>query len=60
MRLDMAFFGRDTARDPIVLRTVRGIEHEARWRKWTDCLWVAASVTFIICVLGAAIAGFVG
>ncbi len=59
MRLDLAFFNRSSARDPIVLRTVRGIEHEARWRKWLDRLWVAAAIAFLIAVVSVAIAGWI-
>lgn len=53
--IDVSFMGRKTARNPIVLISYRGIERDAKWRRWKDravfagaCLVIA--VGFIVLV----------
>lgn len=56
MRLDLAFYGRETVRRPITVRTASQIEHEARWGRTARALKlagqaVAVAVAFIVLVV---------
>ncbi len=56
MRLDLAFYGRETARRPITVRSASQIEHEARWGRTvrglkTAAKAVAVAVVFIVLVV---------
>lgn len=56
MSLDLAFYGRETARRPITVRSASQIEHEARWGRTVRTLnlavkAVAVAVVFIVLVV---------
>jgi hypothetical protein len=55
MRLDVAFLGRETGRDPIMLKSARRIGHDARWRGVKDraafagaCLAIAGGFLVLV------------
>jgi hypothetical protein len=49
-RLDIAFMGRNTALNPITVKSARRIEHDAKWRRFKDRVIFAA-----VCAIGAAV-----
>jgi hypothetical protein len=53
IRLDIAFMGRDA--NPILVKSARRIEHDAKWRGWKDRavfagVCVVVAVVFIVIV----------
>ena len=58
MRLDVAWMGRETARNPITVKSARRIEHDAKWRGWKDRAKVAGLIAFFVAVIAATLAGF--
>ena len=50
-RIDLAFFGRSTSSGPIVLKSPRRIEHDAKWRRVKDRAWFAAGCALVAAIL---------
>lgn len=52
MRLDLAYYGRSTAYQPITVRTASAIEREARWGKVVRALAFVGKViaTAVVCI----------
>lgn len=56
--IDAAWLGRDTARNPIVVKSARRIEHDAKWRGWKERgLWTLAGLLIALSVAVAIVAG---
>lgn len=54
MPLDVAWLGRESARNPIVLKSVVRIEHDAKWSTWKDrILWLLAGLLLAASVVVA-------
>jgi hypothetical protein len=58
-RLSLAFYGRATASNPIVLKSPRRIEHDAKWRRVKDraifagaCLAIAVGFIVLVAIWG--------
>lgn len=47
MSLDLAFYGRETARRPITVRSASQIEHEARWGRTARALKLAGKAVAV-------------
>lgn len=48
--IDVAWMGRETARNPITVKSARRIEHDAKWRAWKDRV-VFAGVCVVVAVV---------